>query len=95
MIKFCTWLKDWTKKHMWFYQGSFPVAKGYLGQHKRAVHEGVKYACRQCNYQATLKGDLARHNRAVHEGIKYSCRQCDQQFSWKSGIAKHQRKVHE
>ena len=27
----------------------------------------MKYACGQCNYQATQKRDLAKHKRAVHE----------------------------
>ena len=42
-----------------------------LAQHKREVHEGVKYPCGQCNYQATSKGNQTRHKRAVHEGVNY------------------------
>ena len=29
-----------------------------MTQHKSAVHEGVKYTCRQCDYQATTEGCL-------------------------------------
>ena len=49
------------------------MSKGDLAKHKRAVHEGVKYPCGQCNHQATSKGDLARHKRAAHEGVKFPC----------------------
>ena len=45
--------------------------RGDLSIHKRAVHEGVKYPCGQCNYQATTQGSLDEHKRAVHEGVKY------------------------
>ena len=39
--------------------------KTYSGQsglynHKQAVHQGVKYACDQCDYQATLPGNLKK-----------------------------------
>ena len=47
------------------------TTKGNLAQHKSAVHEGVKYPCRQCDYMATRKSSLARHRRAVQERVKY------------------------
>ena len=31
-----------------------------------AVHEGVKYPCRQCFHKASTKTNLARHQGAVH-----------------------------
>ena len=70
------------------------TSKGSLAQHKRAVHEGVKYSCGQCVHQATSNGDLARHKRAVHEGVKFSCRQCGKQFTRKSRVMQHQRTIH-
>ena len=45
--------------------------EGRLDQHKRAVHEGIKYPCMQCVYQATYKSHLAEHRRRVYEGGKY------------------------
>ena len=42
--------------------------EGSLAEPKRAVHEGVKYPCGQCNYQTTRKRHHAEHKRAVHEG---------------------------
>ena len=40
-----------------------------LNTHIRSIHEGIKYPCRQCQYEATTKGDLAQHRRVVHERI--------------------------
>ena len=54
------------------------------------LHEGIKYQCGQCHYQATLT-----HQRKVHERIKYPCRQCDHQTSSKGGHTKPQKAVHE
>ena len=45
--------------------------KVLLFNKKRAVHEGVKYPCRQCNHQATSKSNLARHKRAAHDGVRF------------------------
>ena len=42
-----------------------------MAPHREAVHEGMKYPCGQCQYQATIKGSLDWHKREVHEGIKY------------------------
>ena len=38
-------------------------SKGNLAQHKRQAHEGVRYPCRQCSYQATSKENLTKHKR--------------------------------
>ena len=46
------------------------VSKRYLIQHKKSVHEGVKFPCDQCEYKATEKGNLLRHLKSKHEGIK-------------------------
>ena len=42
--------------------------------HKESVHEGVKYKCSECNYQATERGSLKKHRESVHEGVKNSWR---------------------
>ena len=49
-----------------------------LRRHIRKIH-GVKYACNQCDYQATQQFDLTRHIQSKHEGVKYACNQCDYQ----------------
>ena len=68
--------------------------KGSLAEHRRAVHEGVKYPCMQCKKQFSWKESLAEHARSVHEGVKYPCIQCKKQFSWKESLANHLKTVH-
>ena len=68
---------------------------GNLGEHQRAIHEGVKYPCGQCGKKISQKGHLTEHQRGVHEGVKYPCGQCGKQFSQKGHRAEHQRSVHE
>ena len=48
----------------------------HLAQHKRTVHEGVKYPCSRCGNQFTSKVNLTQHIRTVHEVVKYPCGQC-------------------
>merc|ERR1712082_589801 len=48
----------------------------FLKKHKESVHEGVKYQCNQCHYQATQQSSLKKHKESVHEGVKYQCNQC-------------------
>ena len=55
-------------------------SKEYLAQHKRVVHERMKYPSMQCNHQATSKGNPTQHKRAIHEGVKYPCMYCRQQI---------------
>ena len=64
-----------------------PTINRILAEHKRAVHEGVKYSCRIYNYQATTSGSLAGDHRAVQEGVKYCC----WQFSQMENLVRHQK----
>ena len=68
-----------------------------LAGHKRALHEGVKFSCRQCNHQATTKRDLAQHENAEHggEGIQFLCMQFNHQANLKGNIVQQQRAVYE
>jgi len=43
----------------------------HLKEHKKTVHDGVKYSCDECDYKATSQGNLKIHKRRVHEGVKY------------------------
>lgn len=42
------------------------TARSSMNQHKRNIHEGKKYPCHHCDYQATQNGTLLRHIRAKH-----------------------------
>ena len=64
-------------------------------KYQRIVHEGLKYPCRQCNYQATTKGSLVELQSALHEGLKHPCRHCNYEATTKGSLGKHQRAVHE
>ena len=45
----------------------------YLKRHQVVVHDGVTYACNQCDYQASTQQNLNIHKMGVHEGVKYAC----------------------
>ena len=62
-------------------------SKDYLVKHNIAVHEGLKYPCRYCDYKTSSKRYRAQHKRAVHEGVKYPCRQCDYKATSKGNLA--------
>ena len=37
-----------------------------LKLHVQTVHEGIRYPCDSCNYEATQKQNLERHKRNAH-----------------------------
>ena len=43
-----------------------------MTQQKWVVHEGVKFTCRQCDYEATTEECLTPHKMTIHLGVKYS-----------------------
>ena len=53
--------------------------QGSLRKHKQSLHEGVKYNCDQCSYQATEHCSLRKHKLSIHEGAKYNCDPCSYQ----------------
>ena len=40
--------------------------RGIMNQHTRNIHEGLKYPCNYCDYQAPQSGTLTRHIKAKH-----------------------------
>ena len=36
------------------------------------MHNGVKYNCEYCEYQATTKSSLRQHIQSIHNGVKHS-----------------------
>ena len=40
--------------------------KHYLEEHVAGVHEGVRYACDQCDYSASIKSNLLMHVKMIH-----------------------------
>ena len=55
-------------------------AEQALSHHINIDHEGVKYACNQCDKKFTQQITLTRHIHSIHEGVKYPCDQCGKQY---------------
>ena len=60
-----------------------------LKEHKRAVHDKIKFPCSECSFQTTSKNSLVMHKRSKHEGIKHKCDHCDHQSASKSDLKRH------
>ena len=60
-----------------------------------AKHEGVRYACNQCDKKFTKQVGLTRHFKSEHEGVKYACIHCEKQYSQKTHLATHIKNKHE
>ena len=58
------------------------------------MHDGLRYACDKCDYQATQTGTLKQHIRSLHEGIQQFCDKCDFKTVWPKSIKDHQRRKH-
>ena len=43
-----------------------------LYHHKQSVHQGIKYACNQCDYKTATQSNLTIHIKSKHEGIRYT-----------------------
>ena len=41
--------------------------------HQESKHEGLRYSCNQCDYQAMEPRSLKRHQQYKHEGVGYLC----------------------
>merc|ERR1712096_361323 len=65
-----------------------------LKAHCKAKHEGVRYACDQCEYKATQKVNLRTHISTVHGKNTFSCIWCYFKGKSKSYVLKHIRRVH-
>ena len=57
-----------------------------------SAHEGLKYFCNQCDYQATQQKSLKIHIQSKHEGVKYACDQCEYQATTQSNLTQHNEK---
>ena len=61
----------------------------------QSTHEGKKYACSHCDYQAARQSHLKQHIQSKHEGVKYACNQCDYQASRQYNLTTHIQSKHE
>ena len=69
------------------------VQRKHLYEHIRNVHEGIKFSCNDCGFEAIRK-TLLRHIQNVHEGIKYPCDFCDFIATRKDKLYTHKKNKH-
>ena len=62
--------------------------------HRESIHEGIKYPCPHCEYQATQTGRLKIHIESVHLGIKYPCDSCEYQATELGSLNVHIKRAH-
>ena len=70
------------------------------GQHEhktysKAMTEGNKYECQQCDKAFKMSSNLTRHIQSAHVGVKYACNQCNKQFTEQSSLTRHIQSAHE
>ena len=63
-------------------------------KNQQSKHEGLRYSCNQCEYQATLQVNLKSHEQSKHGGVKYSCKQCKHQVTRQDQLNTHQQSKH-
>ena len=54
-----------------------------------------KFACDQCEYEATRQKHLTLHIQALHEGVKYACDQCDFKGTTQGSLKRHVQSMHD
>jgi len=66
-----------------------------LQVHKEAVHDGIKYKCDLCPYEATTKSSLEfQHKRVKHGGLRNKCDMCDYETTTIGNVNEHKKKKH-
>ena len=58
-------------------------------KHIEAVHEGIKYHYKFCDYKSTTKENLKVHTQAKHASTKFTCSMCDFQATVKGHLKRH------
>ena len=59
------------------------------------LHEGVRYPCIKCKYQAASPSNLRSHKKSVHDGLRHKCNQCDYQGYHNTDLKYHILNKHE
>ena len=72
-----------------------PITRNNAATKKVSRADGVKYACNQCDHQATTQQHLTTHMQSKHEGVKYACNQCDYQATKQQHLTYHIQSKHE
>ena len=75
------WSEDVANSEPQTHTATKSITVNNTNKRKISAHEGVKFACNQCDQQFTLQSSLTKHNQNVHEGVRYACNQCEYQGS--------------
>lgn len=66
--------------------------------HMRAVHDGIKYRCEECNKTYNFSSALTRHMRFDHRksqiGVRYHCDECDLHYKHNESLNIHKKRKH-
>ena len=76
-----------TCPHCDFKSNSPDVAS--LVEHIMSKHEGVRWECEYCGYEATQPSNLKRHIKYKHKGLRYECSNCEKQLTTRSSLLRH------
>ena len=48
-----------------------------LKQHIGWIHEGFRYLCNRCDYEANTDNTFKQHIGSIHEEVRFPCNRCD------------------
>ena len=72
--------------------GKVFAKKSLLAKHHRAEHEGVRYPCNKCNYQAKQMRYLKCHMEGKHSDNRLRCSDyCNFQTKWRKSLRRHRK----
>ena len=82
-------------------QSQCPECKKYFSQkykmkvHYQNIHEGIRWPCDKCDYQARDRESLFKHMRIEHGNhIPYKCNKCDYEAKLRSSMYGHFKRYH-
>ena len=58
------------------------------------MHDGVRYECDQCGFQAIRKHGLINHIETEHGGVRYDCTMCTHQAKRMDNLRRHEKHKH-
>ena len=72
--------------------GKVFAKKSLLSRHHREEHEGVRYPCNKCNYQAKQRSQLKCHMEGKHNDNRLRCGDyCNFQTKWGKSLKRHRK----
>ena len=63
--------------------------------HKKSLHESIKFNCNFCEYSFTTKENLQQHTNSIHFHQKYPCAKCDFQAATEGTLWRHNKNIHQ